>query len=76
MAGKSSIKCVYSQTSGFPAGLSGKELAYNAREADSIRKIPWRRKWQPTTVLLPGKSHAQRGLVGYSPWDHEELDMT
>ena len=44
MAGKSSIKCVYSQTSGFPAGLSGKELAYNAREADSIRKIPWRRK--------------------------------
>ena len=28
----------------------------------------WRRKWQPTTVLLPGKSHGWRGVVGYSPW--------
>ena len=31
------------------------------------RKIPWRRKWQPTPVFLPGKSHRQRSLVGYSP---------
>ena len=31
-------------------------------------KIPWRRKWQSTPVLLPGKSHGQRSLVGYSPW--------
>ena len=30
-------------------------------------KIPWRRKWQPTSVFLPGKSHGQRRLVGYSP---------
>ena len=30
-------------------------------------KIPWRRKWQPTPVLLPGKSHGQRSLAGYSP---------
>ena len=30
--------------------------------------IPWRRKWHPTPVLLPGKSHGQRTLVGYSPW--------
>ena len=30
-------------------------------------KVPWRRKWQPTPVLLPGKSHGQRSLVGYSP---------
>ena len=28
----------------------------------------WRRKWQPTTVFLPGKSHVQKSLVGYSPW--------
>jgi len=41
-----------------------------------IRKIPWRRKWQPTPVLLPGKSHGQRSLVGYSPWDLKESDMT
>ena len=31
-----------------------------------------RRRWQPTPVLLPGKSHGWRGLVGYSPWSHEE----
>ena len=31
-----------------------------------VRKVPWRRKWQPTPVFLPGKSHAQRSLAGYS----------
>ena len=36
----------------------------------------WRRKWQPTPVLLAGKSHEQRSLVGYSPWGHEESDTT
>ena len=41
-----------------------------------VRKIPWRRKWQPTPVLLPGKSHGQRSLVGYSPWGRKESDMT
>ena len=35
-----------------------------------------RRQWQPTPVLLPGKSHGQRSLVGYSPWGREELDTT
>ena len=37
---------------------------------------PWRRKWQCTPVLLPGKSHEQRDLVGYSPYGHKDLDMT
>ena len=32
-----------------------------------VRKIPWRRKWQPTLVFLPGKSHGQRSLVSYRP---------
>ena len=41
-----------------------------------VRKIPWRRKWQPTPVLLPGESHGQRSLVGYSPWGRKESDMT
>ena len=41
-----------------------------------VRKILWRRKWQPTPVLLPGKSHGQRSLVGYSPWGREESDTT
>ena len=41
-----------------------------------IRKIPWSRKWQPTPVLLPGESHGQRSLVGYSPWGCKESDTT
>ena len=36
----------------------------------------WRRKWQPTPVFLPGKSHGQRSQVGYSRWDLKESDMT
>ena len=36
----------------------------------------WRREWQPTPVFLPGESHWQRGLVGYSPWGHKESDTT
>ena len=39
-------------------------------------KIPWKRKWQPTPVFLPGKSHGQRSLVGYSPQGHKESDTT
>ena len=39
-------------------------------------KIPWRRKWQSTSVFLPGKSHGQRSLGGYSPWQHKESDKT
>ena len=41
-----------------------------------VRKIPWRRAWQPTPVFLPGESHGQRSLVGYSPWGHKESDRT
>ena len=41
-----------------------------------VRKIPWRRKWQPTPVFFCGKSHGQRSLVGYSPWGHKKLFMT
>jgi len=36
----------------------------------------WRRQWQPTPVLLPGKSHGQRSLVGYSPWGRDESEAT
>ena len=38
--------------------------------------LTWRRKWQSTPVLLPGKSHGQRSLVGYSPWGRKESDTT
>ena len=38
-----------------------------------VRKITWRRKWQPTPVFLPRESHEQRSLTGYSPWGYKEL---
>ena len=38
--------------------------------------LVWRRQWHPTTVLLPGKSHGWRSLVGYSPWGREASDAT
>ena len=37
---------------------------------------PWRRKWQPAPLFLPGKPYGQRSLMGYSPWDHKESDAT
>ena len=49
----------------------------NAGEVrNGVRKIPWRRKRQPTPVFLPGESPGQRSLAGYSPQGHKELDMT
>ena len=51
----------------------------DVRHAGSIPglgRFPWRRKWQPTLVFLPGKSHEQRSFAGYSPWDRKESDMT
>jgi len=58
---------------GTPRWLSGKESTCQCRRHRRggfdlwVEKIPWRRKWQPTPVFLPGKSHGQRSLVGYSP---------
>ena len=60
-----------------PRGLSGKECARRCRRNGFdpwFGKIPWRRKWQPTPVFLPGESHGQRSLVGYSPWGRKESD--
>ena len=37
---------------------------------------PWRREWEPTPVFLPGESHGQRSLAGYSPWGFKELGTT
>ena len=59
----------------FPGGVSGKEPACQCRRCKRHRfnlwigKMPWRRVWHPTPVLLPGKSHGRRSLVGCSPWD-------
>ena len=59
--------------------LSGKESTCQCRRYEFdpwVRKIPWRRRWQPTPVFLPGESHGQRSLVGYSLWDHKESDVS
>ena len=60
---------------GFPDGSEVKASARNAGDPGSIpgsdpwvRKIPWRRKWQPTPVFLLGEFHRQRSLAGYSLW--------
>ena len=51
-----------------PRGSDGKEFACNAGDLHSIPgKIPWRRAWLPTPVVLSGEFHGQRSLVGYSP---------
>ena len=61
---------------------SGKESVSSAedvRDVSSIPwsgKIPWRRKWQPTPVFSPEKSHGERSLVSYTLWSHKELDTT
>ena len=60
-----------------PWWLSGKESVCQCRRGKRcrfdpwVRKIPWRRKWQPTPVFLPGESHGQRSLVGYNPSGHK-----
>ena len=63
---------------GFPGGSVAKVCLKCRRTVFEswLGKIPWRRKWQPTPVFLPGEFHGQRSLVGYSAWGHKELDMT
>ena len=67
---------------GFPRGAGDKQLTsqYRRRKRHGfnpwIRKIPWRRAWQPTPVFLPRESQGQRSLVGNCLWGHKELAMT
>ena len=62
----------------FPGGSGSKVSICKAvnRFNPWVRKIHWRRKWQPTPVFLPGKFHGQKSLAGYSPWGHKESDAT
>ena len=65
------------RTVDFPSGTSAKESACQCRSQKRHRfdpwvgKMPWRRRWQRTAESLPSKSHGQRNLVGYSPWDYK-----
>ena len=78
-------KCRYyhlTTRKGFPGGASGKETTCHCRRHKRhgfdpwVGKMPWRRAWQPTPIFLPGESHGQRSLVGYSPQGLNELDTT
>ena len=62
--------CYRSTHRGTPRWHSSKGICLQSRKGrfdPCVRKIPWRRKWQPTPVFLPEISHGQRSLVGYSP---------
>ena len=64
---------------GFPGGARGKVRAWQGGDLRSgfnpgVRKIPWRRNWQPTSVFLSEKSHGQRVQEGYSSWGCKEWD--
>ena len=64
---------------GFSGDSNSKETGCNAGDLGSIPgwgRSPWRRKWQPTPVLLPGEFHGQRNLAGYSQQGCKELDTT
>ena len=67
---------------GFLGGAGGKEPTSQCRRHKRyginpwVGEIPWKLAWQPTLVLLPGKSHGQRSLAGYNSWGHKKSDMT
>ena len=72
---------------GVLGGITGKCLAHQEnsentllslipQDSPNLMTICWRRQWHPTPVLLPGKSHGRRSLVGCCPWGREESDMT
>ena len=65
---------------GFPGGAVVQNLPANTGDDMSSSpgsgKIPWSKLWQPTAVSLPGETHGQRSLVGYTPWGRRESDMT
>ena len=59
---------------GFPGSSDSKDSP--AMQDPWVGKIPWRRRWQPTPVILAGEFHGQRSLAGYSPWGRKESNMT
>ena len=74
--------CITNHLQGFWSGASFKGPTSQSRRCKRcgldpwVRKILWRRAWQPAPVFLPGESHGQRSLVGYTPWGPKESDTT
>ena len=64
---------------GLPWWLRGETICLECRRpgfSPWVGKMPWRRKWLPTPVFLPGESHGLRSLLGYSPQGRKESDTT
>ena len=82
LQGHSIFAVQYLLGQGFPDGTSGKEPGCQCRRCKRhgfdpwVGKIPWRRAWQPIPVFLPGESHGQRSLAGYSLQGCKESAMT
>ena len=70
--------CSTASVMGFPGAAMGENLQEMQETGFDpwVRGFSWRRKEQHTPVFLSGKSHRQRSLTSYNPWDHKELDMT
>ena len=67
----------FSISKGFPGDSVGKKIPQQCRRpgfGPLVGKIPWRRKWQPTPVFLPGEFHGRRSLASYRGW--KESDVT
>ena len=75
--GRSDLHSTFYPNGCFPSSSDDKESPCNAgiQVWFLVRKVPWKRKWHPTPVFLPGKFHEQRSLAGYSPWGPKESDM-
>ena len=58
------------------SSVSFRNLCMHSQAYAHFQHFIWRRQWHPTPVLLPGKSHGRRSLVGCSPWGLEESDTT
>ena len=70
---------IYKVFMGFPGSSDGKESACTAGDPGSmpgLGRFSGEGNGKPTPMFLPGESHGQRSLVGYSPWGRKELDMT
>ena len=80
-----SLKCSESTSPNprvYSGGASGEDPTCQCRRHKRrefhpwVGKIRWKRAWQPTPVILPGRVHGQTSLVGYSQWGHKESDTT
>ena len=72
----SNLDLLHWQGESLVSELNSQAISGDVYKGDGLVFYRWRRQWHPTPVLLPGKPHGWRSLVGCSPWGHKELDTT